>query len=291
MGDYLIRTIAKEAGVRGLACITTDLVNNVVDRQDATPPAAALLAETLTGTALLGALLKIQHRVAVKFEGNGPAGKVLTESDAYGKIRGYVGNPHVAGEVESYLHNTAVTLGTAGLLSVVKDLKLKELAESIIPLGGSPIDAELTLYLTQSEQIPSIVSIGYQLDEQGKLSVSGGLLLQAIPPYQQETMLELTERLEELPPMSDLFGSGKTPEEILALVFEGIDYETLEKRELQFHCDCSRERTENALLALGQSELEELIQSVGETEVNCQFCQETYKFTREDLEDLLVELT
>lgn len=290
MGDYLVRAIAKEAGVRGIACITTDLTSEVAKRQEATAPAAGLLAEALTGSALMGALLKIQHRIALKFEGNGPAQKVLVESDAYGKVRGYIGNSAIEGKVEDYLYNTAVTLGTAGLLTVVKDLKLKELAESIIPLGGSPLDAELTLFLTQSEQIPSIVSIGYQLDEEGNISVSGGLLLQAVPPYEPETMLKLNEKLEELPPIRDLLGSGKTPEDILALVFEGIEYTVLENRPVQFYCDCSRERTERALLALGQAELEDLINTVGEAEINCQFCHEVYKFSREDLEDLLVEL-
>ena len=114
MGDYLVRALAKEVGVRGLACTTTELANEVVTRQDATPPAAALLAEALTGTALLGALLKIQHRIAVKFEGNGPAKRVLVESDAYGKLRGYVANPTIEKMGEETVYNTAVTLGTVG---------------------------------------------------------------------------------------------------------------------------------------------------------------------------------
>lgn len=290
MEDYLVRVLAKEAGVRGIACVTTDLTNEVIKRQQASPAAAGLLAETLTGAALMGALLKIQHRVALKFEGNGPAGRVLVESDAYGKIRGYVKNPHVNIAVDEPRFNTAVTLGTAGLLTVVKDLKLKELAESIVPLGGSPIDTELTLFLTQSEQIPSIVTMGFWRDEDDNIAISGGLLLQALPPYDPETMLQLTHRLEELPPIAAMLHSGKTPEAILADVFSDHEYVELEKRSLQFHCDCSRERTERALLAMGKEELEALINTQGEAEVNCQYCQESYYFSRGALEELLVEL-
>lgn len=288
--DYLIRVLAKEAGVRGIACVTTDLTNEVVERQNATLAIAGLLAETLTGAALMGSLLKIQHRVALKFEGNGPAERALVESDAYGKIRGFVQNPEVNAPIEEDKFNTAVTLGTAGLLTVVKDLKLKELAESVVPIGGSPIDTELTLFLTQSEQIPSLVSIGFKRDEEGKIAVSGGLLLQALPPYDPEIMLQLANRLEELPPFADMLQSGKTPEQILADVFAGIEYIELEKRPLLFHCDCSRERTERALMSMGKAELEDLINTQGEAEVNCQYCQESYYFSKEDLEDLLVEL-
>ncbi len=290
MADYLVRALAKEAGVRGLACITTDLANEVVTRQQATPPAAALISETITGTALLGALLKIQHRIAVKFEGNGPAERVLMESDAYGRLRGYVANPHITKMAEEMIYNTGVTLGSVGILTVVKDLKLKELAESIVPIGGSPIDAELTLYLSQSEQIPSLVSIGYHIDEDGKVEVAGGLLLQAVPPYDQEIMKQMANKLEELPPMTELLRSGKTPEEIIDLVFEGVEYIELEKRDLVFQCDCSRERTEQAILSLGREEIENLIETVGQAEVDCQYCQERYVFSKEDLEDLLVEL-
>ena len=159
-----------------------------------------------------------------------------------------------------------------------------------MPLGGAPIDAELTLYLTRSEQIPSIVTMGYHIDKNGAVEFAGGLLLQVLPPYEPEIMLQLSDRLEELPPMVELLRSGKTPEDILAIVFESIEYDILENRDIQFHCDCSRERTEKALLALGKAELESLIQEAGEAEVNCQYCQESYKFTKEDLEDLLVEL-
>lgn len=290
MADYLVRELAKKAGVRGLACITTDLANEVVTQQGATPPAAALIAETMTGTALLGALLKIQHRIAVKYEGNGPAKRVLVEADAYGRLRGYIANPNIKKMATEALYNTGVTLGSAGLLTVVKDIKLKELAESVVPMGGSPIDAELTLYLSQSEQIPSLVSIGYHIGEDGKVEVAGGLLLQAVPPYDQNIMAQMANKLEELPPMTELLRSGKTPEEILALVFEGVESIELEKRDLLFHCDCSRERTEKAILALGRGEVENLIETVGEAEVDCQYCQESFYFSKEDLEDLLVEL-
>lgn len=289
MTDYLIRTIAKEAGIRGLACVTTELTNEAVRRQNAAPPAAKLLAEALTGATLLGALLKIQQRVALKFEGNGPAKKVIVESDAYGKVRGYILNPHFEVPKVDNVYNTAVSLGTVGLLTVIKDLKLKELAESVIPLGGSPIGAELTLYLTQSEQIPSIVTIGALLNESGDIQIAGGLLLQAMPPYEPDVMVKMSDRLEELPPIAEMLKSN-SPEQVLASVFQEMPYDILENRLLGYHCECSRARTEQALISLGAAELQKMIEAEEVVEVNCQFCQETYAFSVEDLENLLVEL-
>ncbi len=290
MTDYLIRVIAKEAGVRGLACFTTELVQEAAQRHETKSTATAALAEGLTAVALLGALLKVQQRVAIKFEGNGPLQKILAESNAYGKLRGYVGNPAVELPLLQGEPDVVGALGNVGLLTVVKDLRLKGLAESVVPLAAEPLEKELTYFLSQSEQIPSFVNMGVAANGDGEIEAAGGLLIQALPPYQEDIVVRLQDRMEEMPPLAELFRAGETPESVLEKLFAGIEYDVLEKRDLIFQCGCSRERTEQALISLGVEELEHLLQNEGGAEVDCHFCHEHYVFSSEDLAGLIAEL-
>lgn len=288
MEDYLIRVVAKEAGVRGLACVTTNLVNEAARRHEAAPTAAAALARGLTGGALMGALLKVQQRIAIKLEGPGPLEKILVESDAYGRLRGYVGNPALNLPSVNGRQNIVAALGEIGFLTVVKDLKLKEPVESVVPLQTSTVDADLTFYLNQSEQVLSAVEIGVLTDENGVVTAAAGFLLQALPPYEEEKVLGLIDRVRELPAIESLLEKDEMPEDMLALIFTGMAYEVLEKRPLRYQCTCSRERSEQALVNLGRNGLQELLDTEGEAEVNCQFCGEKYYFDADDLEMILL---
>lgn len=295
MEDYLIRILAKDASVRGLACLTTNLVNEACRQHGTSPTAAAVLGHALTGGALMGALLKVRQRIALKFEGTGPLQKVVVEADSYGNLRGYVAVPEADLPLVGDEYDMINALGRAGLLTVVKDLRLKELYESTVPLETSQIDADLTAYLELSEQIPSIVQIGVvlapdQQSQNAQVAVAGGLLAQSMPPHGAEVIDLLKERLQELPPVAELLKSGQTPESLLALLFEGIEYEFLERRPLRFKCNCSRDRTRQALITLGRDEIESLIETEGQAVVDCHFCREQYLFSRAELEELLLEM-
>jgi molecular chaperone Hsp33 len=291
MEDYLTRVIAKETGVRGLACITTNLANEAADRHETTPTTTVVLERALTSGILTGALLKVGQRVALKFEGDGSVGKAIAEADAYGRIRGYVVHPEVDLPLVDGRADIVEALGVLGSLSVVKDVKLKKMPEGVVPLISSTFDGDLTYYLNQSEQTPSLVVIGEILDENGRLQVSGGVLIQAMPPNDVSIIRDFIERMQELPPLEAMLGEGKTPEEILALLFAGIPYEELEKRPLRFECSCSRERSEQALLNLGKADLQDLIETDGEATIDCHFCHEQYVFDKEDLRLILASIS
>lgn len=291
MNDYLVRIIARESGVRGLACITTNLAQEAATRHATAPTATYTLAHVMTGGALIGALLKVRQRVAMKFEGTGPLRKLLVESDAFGHLRGYVSNPDVDLPLDHGRQDIVSALGRAGLLTVVKDVNLKELPESVVPLATSTVDGDLTVYLEQSEQIPSAVQTGVILDEHGEVQIAGGLLIQSMPPHDDEVVNRLKDRVQELPPIEDLLQSGKTPEEVLALVFEGIEYTVLEQRPLAFKCTCSRQRSEKALIILGVAEIEHILEHEGQAVIDCHFCHERYIFTGKELEDLIAALS
>ncbi|MFO7683045.1 MAG: Hsp33 family molecular chaperone HslO [Chloroflexota bacterium] len=288
MEDYLIRIMAKETGVRGLACVTTGLANEAAERHGTTSTTTAVLERALTSGILLGALLKVGQRIAVRFEANGPVGKALVEADAYGRVSGYLVNPQVDLPLVADRPNIVDALGEIGLLTVVKDLKLKELAEGVVPLQTSTFDGDLTYYLNQSEQTPSLVVMGEVMGDNGRLQFSGGVLIQAMPPNDIGIIRQFIERMQELPPLEALFVEGKTPEEILALLFAGIEYTELEKRPLRFQCTCSRERSEKALINLGRADLQNMLETEGEAIVDCHFCHERYVFAEEDLRLILV---
>ncbi len=286
MNDYLLRALAREAGVRVIVSSNTDLAREAADRHSTFPIASIALGHALTGAALMGALLKVRQRIAMKFEGSGPLQKILVESDNNGRIRGYVSQPMID-LPELSPEQIAAALGDTGLLTVVKDTLLPELSESTVPLGSGDIAAELTFFLNQSEQIPSLIDISHTVDDEGNLQTVGGLLIQALPPYESDIVQQLRNNIQELPPMADLLNSGKTLEEIVALLFGEMPYKLLERRPLHFECGCNRTRSEQALISLGPEEIQHIIDTEGETVVDCHFCHEQYVFSREDLEELL----
>jgi len=287
--DHLVRVIAKEPGVRALACVTTSLVRDAVRRHAATPVAAAALGYGLTAAALLGGLLKVQQRVALKVQGDGPLGKLVAESDAYGRIRGYIAAPQT--EWPAPIDGAAVgaALGQHGLLTVVKDVRLKELVEGTVPLGAGALDQDLMVYLARSEQVPSFVDIDVKLDAQGWPAAVGGLLLQALPDYDPQVLSGLVQATDDLPPLADMLAGGEGPAAILAALFAAQPYAVLDSTDLAFHCTCSRERSLQALRLLDRDDLELLI-AEGEAVVDCHFCHERYVFDVADLRGLLAEL-
>lgn len=287
MSDYLVRIIACDGALRALACVTTDLVNELCRRHGTAPTASVALGRALTGGALMGALLKTGQRVGMKFEGNGPLKKLLVEADSNGAVRGCAGAPQAHLVRGDGALDVAGALGRAGFLTVTKDLGLKEPYKGMVQLYTSEIGEDLAYYLTSSEQIPSAVGLGVYLEPDGAVSAAGGFLIQAVPPVDGPVVEQLMTKIQALPPISELLRGGKSPEEMLAILFADIPYNTLEKRSLAFQCTCSREKIERVLISLGKKELEELMEREGKAEVTCEFCRESYCFNRRELELLL----
>ena len=242
MNDYLVRIMTKSGTIRGLACVTTGLVAEAARRHGTLPTATAALGRALTAGTLMGALLKTGQRVALKFEGNGPLGKILVEAESTGAVAGTVGNPAVDLPLRNGRIDVAGALGKAGFLTVTMDLGLKQPYLGTVQLVSSEIGEDLALYLTESEQVPSAVGLGIFLEQDGSVGAAGGFLVQSLPPQDEAAIALLMERIGYLPPLSEHFRSGGTPEQLLDLLFDGIPFLTIEKRELAFHCTCSRER-------------------------------------------------
>lgn len=287
MSDYLVRIFTKEGNIRGLACVTTNLVEEARQRHDTFPTASAALGRALTGGALLGALLKTSQRVALTFEGNGPLKRIIVEAESNGAVRGYVEVPDIYLVREDGKLDVARALGRTGLLKITKDLGLKEPEKRTVPLCNGEIAEDLAFYLTESEQIPSAVALGVYVEPDKHVSAAGGFLIQTVSPKDEEMVDTLIERLGRLPPITQLLHEGNNPEQILERLFAGIPYDTLEKRALAFHCSCTRETIERVLIALGREELSRMIAAQDQTEVRCEFCGRRYPFSREELTRLM----
>jgi molecular chaperone Hsp33 len=291
MADYLVRAISDKANVIGLACVTTDLVNRASHLHGTFRTASAALGRALTGALLMGALLKRDQRVALKFEGSGPLKKIIAEADQDGSVRGFVAVPDAEVPLQDEKLNVAEALGSEGLLTVVKDVGLKEPYRGIVKLLTGEIAEDIAYYFVESEQVPTAVGLGVFVRTDGDVSAAGGFLIQSLPPSEDRMVEELVENIRKIPSITDLLRQGKTPEEILDMIFSGIPHHFLEKRNLFLRCSCSRERIERVLISLGKEELGGIITEQGEADVTCEFCRTRYHFTREELEDLQGEIS
>lgn len=289
MTDYLLRVWSKQAGVRALACTSTEIVREAARRHEASPVATAALGYGLTGAALLGSLLKLRQRLAIKIEADGPLRKLVVEANADGQVHGYVAEPDVPWPLPIGPWDVAEALGRNGILTVVKDLRLRDLYQGTIALETGELEKEITAYLNRSEQAPSLVDIGVHLDDDGRLVQAGGLLIQMLPGQDPAVIQGFSQRLDALPPLAARLADGRTPEQLIAEAFGAIPYEVLRTEPVTFHCSCSYDRSRQAIKILGEDDIVTLI-AEGEAVVDCHFCHARYVFDRAALEAILDEL-
>jgi molecular chaperone Hsp33 len=239
------------------------------------------------GGVLMGALLKGDQRVALKFEGNGPIDKILIEAEATGRVAGYVGNPKADLPPKGDKFDVGGLLGQAGLLTVTKDLRLKEPYSGTVHLYSSTIAKDLAYYLTESEQIPSAVGLGVLLDKELRIAAAGGFIIQSLPPADDSAIDIITERISSMPSITEMIREGGAPLDILRFIFDNISIELLEERPIFFECHCSKERMEQALIALGKEELDSIAREEQDVTLRCDFCNETYHFKPDELKALV----
>lgn len=287
MNDHLVRAISTQANVRALACVSTETVHTVCQRQETWPTASVALGRALTGGVLLGALLKGQQRVALKFEGPGPLKKILVEANAQCQVHGSVGNPHVDVPRCNGRFDVPGALGRAGLLTVTKDLGLKTPYQGVVHLVSSEIAEDIAYYLTDSEQTPSAMGLTTLVDQNSSVALAGGFLIQALPGPATTSLDMLMERIQTLPSLSEFLPHGAGA--VLAYIFGEIEYEILGRQPVYFHCSCSRDRIEQGLVTLGVKTIAELASQSEKIMVSCEFCKEHYVFTPEELHRLATE--
>lgn len=284
--DQLVRVISPDGCFRGLVAVTTGVVRDICARQQTDLTASVALGRLITGGALMAGLLKGDQRLSLEIEGNGPIGKIGVEADARGRLRGTIRNPVAGLPPRQERFDVAGAIGKAGFLTVCKDLGLKETYRSMVQLQTSEVAEDLAWYLANSEQVPSSLGLGVEIDAQAGIAAAGGFLIQTLPPENQAKIDGLINRIAALPPVTTLLREGRSPEEILARLFAGSDFMVHEQQPLSFFCPCSRTRIERMLTGLGRAELDSLAAQQATTTVRCEFCAMEYGFTREQLQRL-----
>jgi molecular chaperone Hsp33 len=278
--DHIARAMAVKGKIRAVACVTTKLANDICFLQGTSPIASIALGRALSGVALVGSTLKQGQRMAIKFEGSGPLKKLIAEVEWDGAIRGTVAVP------DAIADSVPAAVGRAGFLTVTKDLGMKEPYSGMVQLYTSEIAEDLAYYLTDSEQIPSAVGLAVSLGPNGQIAASGGFLIQSLPPSDEDAVEKIMAAIAKLPPLTTLLQDGKTPEELLDLLLAGVEHHPLESTDLFFRCGCTKEKVEQALLALGKDEISHMLAEDAGAEITCEFCKQQYHFERSDLEAL-----
>ncbi|MEC5426058.1 Hsp33 family molecular chaperone HslO [Virgibacillus sp. C22-A2] len=287
MKDYLVKATVYDGKVRAYAISSTDTVEEARRRHDTWATTSAALGRTITIITMMGAMLKGDDSVTVKIEGNGPVGSILADGNAKGEVRGYVMNPHVDFDLnEKGKLDVARAVGKEGSISVIKDLGLKDFFTGEVPIISGEISEDFTYYFATSEQTPSAVGAGVLINPDHTVLAAGGFIVQVMPGADEEIISRLEEQIQAFPAISTLIQEGNSPEEILQRMFSEEEIKFHETLPVTFRCKCSKERVENAIIGLGKEEIQKMIEEDHGAEANCHFCNETYRFTVEELEEI-----
>ena len=287
--DYIVNAITSNGAIRVVAADTTELCNRAQEIHKMSPTAAAALGRALTAAAIMGSMLKSSDdSITVQLSGGGPIGRVVAVGDGKANVKGYVDNPLVDLPLNS---NGKLDVGGAvgrdGFLSVIRDLGLKEPYVGQVPLVNGEIAEDLTKYYATSEQIPTAVALGVLVDVDYTIKAAGGFILQVLPGAYDEDIDNVEKTVASISSVTQMLSEGKKPEDIVKQLLSDYEIEFFDNVPTMYKCDCSRERTDRALISIGQEELTKIIEEDGKAQITCHFCDNVYDYTKEELQALL----
>lgn len=287
MNDYIVRAAAADMQVRAFAAVTTNLVEEARTRHQTSPVATAALGRLLTGGVMMGSMMKNSTDIlTLQIKCNGPIGGLTVTADAQGQVKGYVNQPDVMLPPKNGKLDVGGALGS-GVLSVIKDMGLKEPYSGQTILQTGEIAEDLTYYFAASEQIPSSVGLGVLMSGDNTVRCAGGFIVQMMPFAKESVVSRLEENIKRIRPVTTMLDGGRAPEDMLRQILEGMDVEITDTLPAAFLCNCSRERIEKALISIGRKDLQEMVDDGKTVEVKCHFCNTAYAFPVEELQDIL----
>ena len=291
--DEIIRMMTGDGMVKAVAVTGKDMVERARQIHKTLPVATAALGRTLMAASMMGDMLKEKDgSVTLQIKGGGPLGAITAVSDSRGNPRGYLQNGQVdiPRKYQGKL-DVGTAVGSSGSLTVMKDMGLKEPYMGSVQLVSGEIAEDITAYFVESEQVPTACALGVLVDKDQSVAAAGGYLVQLLPGADESVIQRLEESIARLGPVTDALHGGADAVQLLERVLEGQEPELLERRPVAYKCYCSRERVSRAIISMGKEEMQSLIEEQGGAELTCQFCDKVYRFTKEDLQELLEEAT
>lgn len=289
MMDYIIRAMSRDGYVKAMAIRSTAIVERARMIHKTTPTATAALGRLLSACSMMGNLQKVEDgALTLQVKGGGPLGTLLATSDAVGNVRGYVHNPSIT-LLEKYAGKLDVgaAVGTDGMLTVIRDLRMKEPYVGSVALVSGEIADDITAYFAQSEQTPTACALGVLINTDQSVRVAGGYLIQLLPGAPDDVIDKVEAGIQRCGAVTAMLDAGKTPEEILSSVLSAFDLEFFDETPVEYRCYCSRERVSATLLTIGKRDLQEIVDEGKPITIECQFCDTVYTFTPEDVAQLL----
>ncbi len=289
MSDEIVRAIGADGMIKASAVSGRACVERARNIHKTLPVATAALGRLLMGASLMGDMLKEeQGAVTLRLQGGGPLGVLMAVSDCEGCVRGYVTNPFVElMEKTPGKLDIGAAVGKEGMLTVIKDIGLKEPYIGSVELLSGEIAEDLALYFVESEQIPTACALGVQVGTDQSVEAAGGCIIQLLPGASDDIIEKIERGVAELGSVSSFLAAGHTAEDLLRAMLKDFDLEVLERHPMEYRCGCSRDRTTRALQSMGKAELAGLIQEQGEVDLACQFCDKVYHYSTEELLEIL----
>lgn len=287
MSDYIVRATAADNSIRAFAITSKELVEKARQAHQTSPIMTAALGRLLSGGAMMGTMMKGEKNLlTLQIQCSGPAKGLVVTADSHGNVKGYANNPVVDLPPNA---QGKLNVGGAldlGVLSVIKDMGLKEPYVGQCQLQTGEIAEDLTYYFATSEQIPSAVGLGVLVDKDCSVLQAGGFIIQLMPFTSEEVIEKLEKRISEIDSVTQMLEKGMTPEDILEHILGEFGLEINDTIPAQFHCDCSKERISRALSTISKKDLDDIINDGEEIEIKCQFCNRTYKFSIDELKEI-----
>lgn len=287
MADYIVRATAADDAIRAFAITSKDLVETARQHHNTSTIMTAALGRLLSAGAMMGTMMKGEKDLlTIQIQCSGPAKGLTVTADAAGHVKGYAVTPDVDLPPNA---QGKLNVGGAldmGVLSVIKDMGLKEPYVGQTVLQTGEIAEDLTYYFATSEQIPSAVGLGVLMNKDNTVEQAGGFIIQLMPFTSEEVIEKLEEKIKTIDSVTQMLENGLTPEGILEEILGEFGVTITEKMPAEFKCDCSKERVSKALASISKKDLQDIINDGEEIEVKCQFCNTAYKFGIDELKEI-----